>query len=396
RCNNVQAADIVFLIDGSSSIGRTNFLQVKGFMAGIVKPFASSVSESGIRFGVVQYSDTSRVEFTFNTHLTGTDVVNAVENINYKGGNTRTGAGLKYVSDNFFNPASTRDVPKVTILITDGKSQDQVQEPAQKLRSQGVNVFAVGIKNADRNELARVSSKPSNDFTSFVGDFKLLNTLLPLVSPQVCSAAGGVYASDGMYRYHSSTSVYWGPVSGYAIQYVPLSGLGQPITAKLRQETVLASQRTFTARELSSGTDYLVTVIAQYPNSVGESVSAKQRTSSPTGQGVRLTQFCYCFLSILNVLPLTCIMHKGTTFLSLLGDRYDLNKQNRPLIRCLIKPVYLFTSNVCLLVLLISSVSLEAVQQLTVETVSEGNIRVKWRRVSGARVYRLVWGPFTG
>lgn len=56
----MQAADIVFLVDGSSSIGRANFLQVKRFMAGVVKPFVSSVSESGIRFGVIQYSDTSR------------------------------------------------------------------------------------------------------------------------------------------------------------------------------------------------------------------------------------------------------------------------------------------------------------------------------------------------
>lgn len=45
------------------------------------------------------------------------------------------------------------------------------------------------------------------------------------------------------------------------------------------QESLSASRRSFTARELKSGTDYLVTVIAQYPNSVGESVSAKQRTS---------------------------------------------------------------------------------------------------------------------
>lgn len=45
------------------------------------------------------------------------------------------------------------------------------------------------------------------------------------------------------------------------------------------QETLPASRRSYTARELRSGTDYLVTVIAQYPNSVGESVSAKQRTS---------------------------------------------------------------------------------------------------------------------
>lgn len=56
----------------------------------------------------------------------------------------------------------------------------------------------LGIKSADRNELAQISSQPSSDFTSFVGDFKVLNTLLPLVSPRVCSKAGGVYASDGL------------------------------------------------------------------------------------------------------------------------------------------------------------------------------------------------------
>lgn len=60
QCNNVVAADIVFLVDGSSSIGRTNFVLVKNFMAGIVKPFARVVGPSGIRFGTVQYSDTAR------------------------------------------------------------------------------------------------------------------------------------------------------------------------------------------------------------------------------------------------------------------------------------------------------------------------------------------------
>lgn len=55
----------------------------------------------------------SRVEFTFSTYLVGTELVNAVESLNYKGGNTRTGAGLKFVADNFFNPTTSRDVPKV-------------------------------------------------------------------------------------------------------------------------------------------------------------------------------------------------------------------------------------------------------------------------------------------
>lgn len=54
-----------------------------------------------------------RVEFTFTAYLNGTELINAVQDLNYKGGNTRTGAGLKFVSDNFFNSASSRDVPKV-------------------------------------------------------------------------------------------------------------------------------------------------------------------------------------------------------------------------------------------------------------------------------------------
>jgi len=33
---------------------------------------------------------------------------------------------------------------QITILITDGKSQDNVQEPSQRLRSLGVKIFAVG------------------------------------------------------------------------------------------------------------------------------------------------------------------------------------------------------------------------------------------------------------
>lgn len=64
------------------------------------------------------------------------------------------------------------------------------------------------MKSADRNELAQISSQPSSDFTSFVGDFKLLNTLLPLVSPRVCSKAGGVYASDGMWEYLQCTKIH--------------------------------------------------------------------------------------------------------------------------------------------------------------------------------------------
>uniref|UniRef100_A0A8C8EQ70 Collagen, type VII, alpha 1 n=1 Tax=Oncorhynchus tshawytscha TaxID=74940 RepID=A0A8C8EQ70_ONCTS len=425
RCNNVGAADIVFLIDGSSSIGRANFLQVKGFMAGIVKPFTSSVGQSGIRFGAVQYSDTSRVEFTFTTYLNGTELVSAVENLNYKGGNTRTGAGLKFVADNFFNPTSIRNVSKVCILITDGKSQDNVRDPAQKLRSLGVEMFAVGIKSADQTELALIATPPQRDYTFFVGDFKLLNTLLSLVGPRVCSSSGGVYASDEAFsgpsnlQFSSQTSdslrFRWtpagGPVSGYVVQYTPLSGLGQPITAELRQETVSAGQRSFVARELKSGTDYLVTIIAQYPNSVGEPVSAKARTKSLPGvSGLRLVQAGFFSLSLGWDAPTSQIQGyrltygpRGQPAAQLLEQSLAADSTSVTLERLLPDTEYVLTlyplfprNSVSPATLTSRTLRLEAAQQLSVETVSERSVRVLWRGVGGARAYRLVWGPFTG
>uniref|UniRef100_A0A4W3JQ89 Collagen alpha-1(VII) chain-like n=1 Tax=Callorhinchus milii TaxID=7868 RepID=A0A4W3JQ89_CALMI len=144
-CKNVDAADIVYLVDGSSSIGRVNFQEVKDFIEETIRPFVN-VRQNAVRFGLVQYSDDPRLEFTFRDHSNQSQVLTAVHNMRYKGGNTRTGVGLRYVADNYFGSNKLkRNVPKITILITDGKSQDNVGESAAKLKSQDVKLFAVGM-----------------------------------------------------------------------------------------------------------------------------------------------------------------------------------------------------------------------------------------------------------
>uniref|UniRef100_A0A671R313 Collagen, type VII, alpha 1 n=1 Tax=Sinocyclocheilus anshuiensis TaxID=1608454 RepID=A0A671R313_9TELE len=425
QCNNVVAADIVFLVDGSSSIGRANFVLVKNFMAGIVKPFARVVGPSGIRFGTVQYSDTARVEFTFTTYLNGTELITAIDNINYKGGNTRTGAGLKYIADNFFSPSSLRDVPKITILITDGKSQDSVQEPSQKLRSLGVKIFAVGIKSADPAELNLIASPPQSEFTSQIGNFKALSSLLPLVSRRVCTTTGGSYSSDEAYSGPSdlqfsgettnSLRFRWtsagGPVSGYVVQYRPLSGLGQPNTAELRQETIPSNQQSYTARELRSGTDYLITVIAQYPNSLGESVSGKTRTKPLQGvTALRLIKAGFFTLALGWDTPADQVQGYRITYgpigqpaAQLLEQSVGAESTSLTLVGLKSDTEYvinlypLFPRNSASPATLTArTLHLEGVQQLSVETISSNSVRVRWTGVAGARGYRVVWGPFTG
>lgn len=56
------------------------------------------------------------------------------------------GLALTYILENSFKPESgaRTGIPKIGILITDGKSQDDVQPPAQSLRNAGIELFAIG------------------------------------------------------------------------------------------------------------------------------------------------------------------------------------------------------------------------------------------------------------
>lgn len=56
------------------------------------------------------------------------------------------GLALTYMLENSFKPESgaRTGIPKIGILITDGKSQDDVQPPAQSLRNAGIELFAIG------------------------------------------------------------------------------------------------------------------------------------------------------------------------------------------------------------------------------------------------------------
>ncbi|XP_075403413.1 collagen alpha-1(VII) chain [Tenrec ecaudatus] len=300
-CTRLYSADIVFLLDGSSSIGRSNFREIRGFLEGLVLPFARAAGAQGVRFAAVQYSDDPQTEFGLDAFSSGADAIRAIRELSYKGGNTRTGAGILHVADHIFLPHLARPgVSKVCILITDGKSQDLVDAAAQRLKGQGVKLFAVGIKNADPEELKRVASQPTSDFFFFVNDFSILRTLLPLVSRRVCTTAGGVPVtlppddvSTGprelvlLEAGSQFLRVQWtaasGPVTGYKVQYAPLTGLGQPLPGERLEVSVPADETSIQLQGLRPQTEYQVTVVALYANSIGEAVSMTARTTALEG-----------------------------------------------------------------------------------------------------------------
>lgn len=89
ECTAGAIADLVFLVDGSWSVGRENFKYIRSFISAMAGAF--NIGEDKTRIGVVQYSTDTRLEFNLNQYSRRGEVLRAINNLPYKGGNTMTG-----------------------------------------------------------------------------------------------------------------------------------------------------------------------------------------------------------------------------------------------------------------------------------------------------------------
>lgn len=160
--------DIVFLLDSSDEM-QNEFQTILGFVERMVDKF--NVDENKDRVSVVQYSREPYVEFFLNTHKTEQSVVKNVRSLRHKGGRPlNTGAALQYVKDNVLTSSSgsrhQQGVPQILVLLTGGRSSDDVKNAVKNLKGIGVMPFVVGTKNADIIEIHSISQEAGRAFLS--------------------------------------------------------------------------------------------------------------------------------------------------------------------------------------------------------------------------------------
>ncbi|XP_030214555.1 collagen alpha-6(VI) chain isoform X3 [Gadus morhua] len=183
ECTKTELADILFLVDGSTSIEERNFQSMLKFMKSIVN--ASTVGEKETRFGVILYSDEPKSVFTLNEYSSKGQVLEAIQALRLPTGNTYTGRALDYTLQYFEVERGGRrlsKVPQILMVITDGEATDpaELKAPAEALREKGVIVYSIGVKGANQKELGTISGNPTRVF--FVDNFIDLETL----SKEIC------------------------------------------------------------------------------------------------------------------------------------------------------------------------------------------------------------------
>uniref|UniRef100_A0A673Y2R8 VWFA domain-containing protein n=1 Tax=Salmo trutta TaxID=8032 RepID=A0A673Y2R8_SALTR len=186
--NQAPRRDVVFLLDGSDGT-RSGFPAMRDFVQRVVETLG--VDENRDRVAVVQYSRDPAAQFYLNTYTTKGEILNTVRGLRHKGGRPlNTGAALQYVRDNVFTVSSgsrrIEGVPQLLILLSGGRSFDNVDTPASALKELGVLIFGIGTRSSDSRELQRISHDPS--YALSVSDF----TDLPNIQQQLLSSVEAV------------------------------------------------------------------------------------------------------------------------------------------------------------------------------------------------------------
>uniref|UniRef100_A0A8C5XMD7 Matrilin 4 n=1 Tax=Microcebus murinus TaxID=30608 RepID=A0A8C5XMD7_MICMU len=194
-CNRCREGhvDLVLLVDGSKSVRPQNFELVKRFVNQIVDFL--DVSPDGTRVGLVQFSSRVRTEFPLGRYGTAAEVKQAVLAVEYMERGTMTGLALRHMVEHSFSEAQgarprALNVPRVGLVFTDGRSQDDISVWAARAKEEGIVMYAVGVGKAVEEELREIASEPAELHVSYSPDFSTMTHLLENLRGSICPEEG--------------------------------------------------------------------------------------------------------------------------------------------------------------------------------------------------------------
>ncbi|XP_076997754.1 sushi, von Willebrand factor type A, EGF and pentraxin domain-containing protein 1 isoform X2 [Tamandua tetradactyla] len=173
--------ELVFLVDGSSSVGHANFLSELKFVRKLLSNFP--VVPTATRVAIVTFSSQNRV-------VPGVDYISSsrahqhkcallsreIPAITYRGGGTYTKGAFQQAAQ--ILRYSRENSTKVIFLITDGYSNGGDPRPvAASLKEFGVEIFTFGIWQGNIRELKDMASTPKEEHCYLLHSFEEFEAL---------------------------------------------------------------------------------------------------------------------------------------------------------------------------------------------------------------------------
>lgn len=161
---SVVQVDIGFLVEGSRNVLEAEFMQYMEIVKYIYSAFPISPENVHVGLGVI--SSNPEIIFSFDKYFDKTSLDSAVNSVEYPGIQqvANIGQSLVVAKETFYGKSTRKRVRKVLVLLVNGKSNDEISEPARRLRDSGVEIFCFGVGNrVDIQELIEIATSPTDN-----------------------------------------------------------------------------------------------------------------------------------------------------------------------------------------------------------------------------------------
>ncbi|XP_042638895.1 integrin alpha-D [Orycteropus afer afer] len=221
-----QDMDIVFLIDGSSSIDKSDFDLMKDFVRAVMGQF----TDTNVLFSLMQYSDRLEIHFTFTQFQTSQNPQSLVDPVVQLKGLTFTATGIQTAVTKLFHSKSgaRKGAKKILIVITDGqiyKDPLKYSDVIPLVESADIICYAIGVGDAfqepaAKEELNTIGSAPPQDHVFMVDNFAALGSIQKELQEKIFAVEGTQMRTISSFQHEmsqegfSSVLTMDGPVLG--------------------------------------------------------------------------------------------------------------------------------------------------------------------------------------
>uniref|UniRef100_A0A0B7B2V6 VWFA domain-containing protein n=1 Tax=Arion vulgaris TaxID=1028688 RepID=A0A0B7B2V6_9EUPU len=188
-CGNTPA-DVVFLLDSSNSMWAPHFQQQLEFVSNVTQMF--EIGETATQVGLATFNDDVQLQFYLNEYRDKNRLIKAIGLVQQThGASTATDLALKFLRIRLFHSryGARPGVPHIAIVITDGQSDNTLKTliEATKVKRNNINIFTIGVgRAANRREIERMASSPSNEYAFVVDNFSFLSSIKEKLAIRTC------------------------------------------------------------------------------------------------------------------------------------------------------------------------------------------------------------------
>lgn len=178
---------MVIILDASTSVQPGNWTKVLDATKQLVGTM--HINEGYARVGIVVFSNIAYPAFYLNSFNNTVDMLYNISHTRYIYGQTNTAEALWLMRTKMFTTENgdRSHIPNVAVVITDGNSTvnpDNTLEEAKLARDSGIEIFAIGIGDADVAELNAITGDKARTYS--VSLFDDLHKLLETVYVDFC------------------------------------------------------------------------------------------------------------------------------------------------------------------------------------------------------------------